>query len=332
MRAMATILLDSLRLLRARKIFWVSLSITVLLALLYMSIGFNDRGITYLFGVGRWENEYIRAGSELAETFYLLIFSLIIVNYWLSWVAVVLAMISCAPIFPEFIEGGNSGVVLSKPVSRLALFFHKYLGGLLFVALQTLIFCVLVFIALRWRTGSWNPTVFWAVPLLVLLFSYLWSIMIAVGVKTRSVLASLLAALLVWFGCWVSKAVEEFSWSASELGEIPAAFGGSMKLSDEEQAEWKERYPAASMAYRILPKTSDTTGLLIRRIRLGEGGKLSIASILEGFTGARMTREEVEVADASLERHPVGWLIGTSLAFEAVVLGIGAWMFCRRDF
>lgn len=332
MRAMGTILLDSLRLLRARKIFWVALWITVLLALVYMSIGFNDKGITYLFGLGRWENDYIRAGSELAEPFYLLIFSLIIVNYWLSWVAVVLAMIACAPIFPEFIEGGNSGVVLSKPVSRLGLFFYKYLGGLLFVAVQTLVFCALVFIALRWRTGAWNPSVFWAVPLLVLLFSYLWSVMIAVGVKTRSVLASLLAALLVWFGCWAAKAVEEFSWTASEYGEVPGAFGQSMRLSEKEQAVWKERYPAASIAYKILPKTSDTTGLLIRKIRLGEGGKISISGIFQQFTGAKMSRREAEMADESLERHPITWLIGTSLAFEVVMLAAGAWMFCRRDF
>ena len=332
MRAFLTVLSGSLRLLRARKIFWVTLVITVLLGMIYMSIGFSEKGITYLFGLGTIENEIIYEGSEFAEPFYLLIFSLVIVNYWLSWVAVVLAMISCGPIFPEFMEGGDSGVVLSKPPSRLALFFYKYVGGLLFMAIQTLIFCLLVFIALKWRVGTWNPSIFWAVPFLVLLFSYLWSIMIAVGIKTRSALASILSALLVWFGCWISKAVEEFSYSAAELGEVPGAFGQPAKLSEEEQQRWQERYPAAALPYRILPKTSDTTALLVRQLRLGSGERLELGALLGRAMGAELDPEESEQVDASLRRTPMVWIIGTSLGFELAVLSLGAWMFCRRDF
>ncbi|MEM1085647.1 MAG: hypothetical protein AAGI48_16170 [Verrucomicrobiota bacterium] len=332
MRAFLTVLSGSLRLLRARKIFWVTLVITVVLGLLYMSVGFNEKGITYLFGLGTLENEIIYEGSDFAEAFYLLIFSLVIVNYWLSWVAVILAMISCGPIFPGFMEGGDSGVVLAKPPSRLALFFYKYIGGLLFMALQTLIFCLIVFVALKWRIGSWNPSVFWAVPLLVLLFSYLWSIMIAVGVKTKSTLASILCALLVWFACWVSKAVEEFSWSAAELGEVPGAFGQPMKLSEEDQEKWKARYPTASLSYKLLPKTSDTTALLIRKLKVGSGESLELGAILGQALGGNMDADEEAAIDEAMGRNSIVWIIGSSLAFEAVVLGIGAWMFCRRDF
>jgi hypothetical protein len=33
-----------------------------------------------------------------------------------------------------------------------------------------------------------------------------------------------------------------------------------------------------------------------------------------------------------IKDRPVWWVVGTSLAFEAVVLGIACWVFCRRDF
>jgi hypothetical protein len=33
-----------------------------------------------------------------------------------------------------------------------------------------------------------------------------------------------------------------------------------------------------------------------------------------------------------VDARSVRWVLGTSLAFEAVVLGLGAWVFCRRDY
>jgi hypothetical protein len=32
------------------------------------------------------------------------------------------------------------------------------------------------------------------------------------------------------------------------------------------------------------------------------------------------------------ERHSAWYVFGTSAIFEAVVLGLAAWVFCRRDF
>jgi hypothetical protein len=50
-------------------------------------------------------------------------------------------------------------------------------------------------------------------------------------------------------------------------------------------------------------------------------------------TKVRMDDPEVarEAVDVLADR-PVSWVLGTSVAFEAVVLGISAWIFCRRDF
>ena len=44
----------------------------------------------------------------------------------------------------------------------------------------------------------------------------------------------------------------------------------------------------------------------------------------------------VEALRAAVEdemaRRPVWWVVGTSLVFEAAILGIGAWYFRRRDY
>lgn len=329
MSQFAAVFVDALRLLRAKALFWITLAISVLAALLYLSVGFDENGITMLFGAFNFENDLIRAGSPLAEMFYLGIFSLFIVNIWLSWVAVVLALITCAPVFPEFMAEGSAGAVLCKPIGRLRLFLYKYVCGLLFALLQTGLFCVIVFLAIRWRIGSWNPTIFWAVPLIVLMFSYLWAVMVTVGVKTRSVMAAVLASLFVWFGAWISKTVEEIAWSGAELGEMPTA-AGPLPLSPEDQQRWRERYPMVSTPYALLPKTSDTVNLLQRLIKVEGSREFSLTELVGAISGGGASRDE-QVEEA-MKRHSPLYIIGSSLAFEAVILAFGAWSFCRRDF
>lgn len=329
MSQFVAIFIDALRLLRAKALFWVTLGISCFAAVLYLSIGFDAEGVTILFGLSSFENEMIRADSPFAEMFYLGIFSVLIVNIWLSWIAIILAMVTCAPVFPSFMEEGASGTVLSKPVGRLKLFLFKYLTGLLFAFLQTGLFCLIVFLALRLRVGTWNPTVFWAVPLIVLMFSYLWAVMVTVGIRTRSVMASILIALLVWFSAWISRTAEEYAWMGAEMGEVPAG-PGTVRLSEEEQQSWKERYPMMSLPYKLLPKTTDTVNLLQRYIKVQGDEEFSLVQLIGIMAGDGP--EPDEEVEAAMKRHSPAFIIGSSLAFELVILSLGAWIFVRRDF
>jgi hypothetical protein len=47
----AALLLDSLRMLRSRKLFWISLGISALVVAAYASIGFGENGLSLLFGL-----------------------------------------------------------------------------------------------------------------------------------------------------------------------------------------------------------------------------------------------------------------------------------------
>jgi ABC-type transport system involved in multi-copper enzyme maturation permease subunit len=137
MRAFLAVLSDSMRLLRARVLFWISLGISVFAALVYLSIGFDEEGMTLLFGAFHIKEAFLAKGSQGAEIVYLAIFSKAIIGMWLSWIAIIVALISCAPIFPEFMAEGSAGVALSKPVSRPLLFAYKFIGALLFMAVQS---------------------------------------------------------------------------------------------------------------------------------------------------------------------------------------------------
>lgn len=327
MRAFLTILTDSIRLLRARALFWISLGISVLVALLYLSIGFDDKGMTLLFGAFNFELPFVTKGSEGAELVYLGIFRNVIVAWWLTWIAIVIALVSCAPIFPEFIAEGSAGVALSKPVSRPMLFTYKYIGALLFIGLQALLFAFIVFIAIRWRVGTWNPTVFWSVPIVLLVFSYLFSVLVLVGIRTKSVMASVMITLLFWFTCFIAQFAEAVVHSAAKHG---VGFTGG-ELTMQERERWQGIYSWARLPYAILPKPGDTTALLDRWIVLGDGANLGKSTIDAMRDGGRLEGLD-ESVEGDLERHSPAWVIGSSLAFEALILGLACLRFSRRDF
>ncbi|MDG2093942.1 MAG: ABC transporter permease [Phycisphaerales bacterium] len=199
MTAVLAILLDSYRALKAQKLFKTVLGLSVVVILGFASFGFNEQGMTFFFGLLDVESEYIYEGSKWAKTLYLGIFSYFIVSIWLGWAATILALISTSSIFPSFLSEGAVELTMSKPVRRTTMFFTKYLGGLMFVFLQVGLFCVGAFLVVGWRIGEWNATIFLAIPLVTLFFSYLFCVNVFFGVMTRSTLVALLFTVLFWF-------------------------------------------------------------------------------------------------------------------------------------
>jgi len=105
-----------------------------------------------------------------------------------------------------------------------------------------------------------------------------------------------------------------------------------------------------------LPKTSETIGLLERwMVDLAElpaapenaldmnmevdadvNAATSAAATRPGGRPARRSNDHMEqvqrTTEEALRSRSVWWVVGTSLIFEAFVLAIAAWIFCRRDF
>ncbi|MDP6987530.1 MAG: ABC transporter permease subunit [Phycisphaerales bacterium] len=207
--AILAILRESWLTLRAEKLFKLVLGLNLLVIIAYMSIGFDDTGVSLFFGLTHIDSEYIRVGTPLAATMYLGIYSAFIINLWLAWAASILALISTSSIFPSFLREGAVELVISRPTRRTTIFFVKYIGGLLFVAIQVGIFTLGAFLAAGWRIDVWDPMIFLAIPLVTLFYSYLFCINVLVGVITRSTLTALLATLLFWFGTFSIHTADE---------------------------------------------------------------------------------------------------------------------------
>jgi len=368
MRQFLAMIIDAYRELNSKKLFWIILGLSGITVLFYASIGFNDTGMTMFFGLMDVENEMLTRDSFLSRILYRSIFSTFILGIWLAWIATILALISTASIFPDMVAGGSIDLMLSKPIGRVKLFFYKYLASMLFVVLQVSIFCVGVFLSLGFRLNDWEWRIFAAIPLVTVFYSYLFSICVLFGVWTRSVLTALLLTFLFWFSTYsinttetivnlfktqlvmeVESLDEEISTlqidSMPENVAVQTRLGTIQTERDEKQEtidKIEQWHRPVRVAQAILPKTGETIALLDRWLR--RETDINIMDIFTGgvamdnqgdFRRSKSKDEDREVErrmEVEYEARSEIFIIGTSLAFEAVVLALACAIFVRRDF
>jgi hypothetical protein len=360
-RQTIAIFLDAYRDLNARKLFWITLILSAVIVGSFAMLGVKPDGLGFLSYTLPVRNP-VRAYNGL--------FQFLVIGIWLTWIATILAIISTAGIFPDLISGGSIDLYLSKPIGRMRLFLTKYLSGLLFVTLQVLVVATGSFITLGLRGHEWMPRLFLAVPIVVCFFSYLFAICVFLGVITRSTIAALLITILCWglFAVldWAEPAVlatanvyesqaRQYQQDAQEdqanvLRAEQDPKSSALLPSYREAAETSRR-EAESTAHTarifrvvqrsaygiktVTPKTTDTIDYLYLKVfkpeeqgtvdpdtmeqpRRGPFGPIANAS-------ARQTVREVNARSA-------GWIIGTSLLFEGVLVGAAMWIFVRRDY
>lgn len=380
------LLVDAYRELCAKKLFWITMGLSGLVVLAFAMVGINERGITFLWFQLPAEFNGTRMTSETLPPglLYRFMFSSLAVPIWLSWVAVVLGLISTAGMIPDLIQGGTIEAVLSRPIGRVRLLLTKFVGGLLFMALQVGVFSTLVFIVIGVRGGSWAPEVFLAVPVVVAMFSYLFAVCVLLGLVTRSTIAALLLTLLFWMAVFVVNTgdnitismhekikadrqiqsdrlerlernaslaiLEERNAQRAEEGQEPLAryeptddelFAKDPRIpsrrdevertrtSERLAGKWRQGVYLGKM---VFPKTQETIGLLERwtvdrEALAGLGGPPTDGDD-DGLARQQGQRATVE----AIHSRPLWWVLGTSLAFEALVLGIAVVIFKRRDF
>ena len=394
------LLVDSYRELHHKKLFWITLVLSLLVVVAFAFVGINDVGVTiFTWEIpGVWNTNFIPKDS-----FYKFLFVSLAIPFWLGIGASALALISVAGIFPDMLTGGSIDLYLAKPISRLRLFLTKYFCGLLFVGLQVLVFCTASFLVMGIRGGTWEPGVFLAVPIVTLFFSYLFCICVLLGVVTRSTLVAILLTVLAWFGLWMFNTADGalLAFKAAAQQEVAAKqklvdfnegviknSTGNTNQFEFQRDRQKERLVEAqetarklafwhTLIVRIktpLPKTAETLELLNRWLvkpdpffaaeqeshsrretrraqrRATTAPAASAPATSASVTSAPVTSAPVppqppDSLDMYMERpetqrqirdeitgRSVAWVVGTSLGFEAFVLALAAWVFCRRDY
>lgn len=355
------LLMDAYRELNAKKLFWITLILSALVAGCFFLIGINQGGLK--IAVWQFDNPMFNTQTTTPEAFYKLIFSSIGIRYWLGLAATALAVISTAGFFPDMMKAGAIDLILTKPISRVRLFLTRFALGLLFALLQVLAFTTICFFVIGIRGGVWEPEIFLAVPLFVLFFSYIFAVSVLVGVLTRSTIAALLITLLLWLLLIGLNTTDIFATANQFSSEVYAEeledrLAFAEKLDGErleqfesqympleslrEQAKWARESADSSAGFvRVvhliktpLPKTGETLDML-QRITI-DAADLPASSGMEdegpAFSGEMRSTSDIAREKAEELEKPVWWVIGTSLLFEIVLLTFAGWRFCRSDY
>lgn len=234
--------------LNAKKLFWITMGINLLVVVLFASLGINSQGVTLLHW--SFSNEFMNTEFVQPDMFYRLQFISWGIPIWLTWVATILALVSTAGLVPDLIRGGTVETMLSKPISRSRLFLTKYMTGLLFVVLQVFVFSLGCFLVIGIRGGAWDFRLFLAVPIILVFFSYLYSVCAVFGMITKSTITALLLTMVIWFLL--------FTTNAADAMLIAQREGVALKVEDLEERESNQAVLRDRAAEQVIEFGPDT--------------------------------------------------------------------------
>jgi ABC-type transport system involved in multi-copper enzyme maturation permease subunit len=226
-----------------------------------------------------------------------------LVQLWLAGVladtvGVLLALLWTAGFLPGFLEPQAVTVLLAKPAPRWAVLGGKYLGVVLFVALQAVLFVAATWVGLGVATGVWDGAYWFAVPLLVVSFAVFYAVSALLAVCTRSTVVSVFGTLLFWLLCWAMNFTHHKLAAVEAPGLTPAA--GVL----------------VAAGYWTLPKPLDVSGMFFDVMNA------------KGFSAPV---PELEAAKRTGQFYP-GLSVVTSLLFAAGVLALAAYEFRKTDY
>ncbi|MFM7151754.1 MAG: ABC transporter permease [Gemmataceae bacterium] len=128
----------------------------------------------------------------------------ILVNQIGAWIAILVSVVITAFFIPNMLRKGTVDVLIVKPINRVTLLLYKYVGGLLFILINTAVAVTGVWLALSLRSGIWAPGFLMAIPVITFFFAILYAVSTLFGVLSGSPIVSILMTCAVWFLLFIS--------------------------------------------------------------------------------------------------------------------------------
>lgn len=297
MTAIAAVIRDVFRQAWATGLTATLLAVSAVAAVVCLTTDFSfDAGgstgtLAVLFG-----SVHVIGGTTVAEGVRYLQF--LLAGVVADTLGILIALIWTAGFLPTFLDPGNASVLIAKPPSRETLFLGRFLGVVLFVGVQGLVFVAATAIALGLRTGVWPPEYWLCVPLLLIQFTVFFAFSAVLAVSTRSTAGCLIGSILFWLVCWTMN------------------YGRHVLVGLEPSQVTAGLVQTANFGYWVLPKPADF-GLIL----------------YDGLGADRFSTPMVEFRRMQ-ERglfQPF-WSVVSSLGFAAVMLAVAVYEFVHDDY
>jgi ABC-type transport system involved in multi-copper enzyme maturation permease subunit len=219
-------------------------------------------------------------------------------------IAMLLATVVTAFFIPNMLRKGTVDLLLSKPIHRATLLVYKYIGGLTFMFLTTVVTVAGVWLALGLRSGLWAPGFLLSIFILTFQFAIFYAVSTLVAVLTRSPIVCILVACFTWVILWavgaghiLLDATREFP---ADLRPVP---------------EWV--YTTGDAAHFVLPRYKDLDAL---------NSELMGRDLLGPESPERVTMTRI------FSSISWGKSVGFTVGFIAVMLALAAFSFSRKDY
>jgi ABC-type transport system involved in multi-copper enzyme maturation permease subunit len=229
---------------------------------------------------------------------------LLIENYLVggfgAGIAMLLSTIITAFFIPNMLRKGTVDLLIAKPISRPALLVCKFIGGLTFMFLNTVLIVVGLWLVLGARSGLWGTGFLLNILVLTFQFAIFYAFSTLLGVLTRSPIICILGScllLVLLFG----------------VGTLSAVLKPAPDSTEPPGWVW-----TTSNALRLgLPRYKDLDQL---------GGQLIARDL--------MPRNNVERTQVEQEASQVRWseAVAVTAGYIALLLGLACWRFSVKDY
>ena len=229
----------------------------------------------------------------------------LLVNGIGAWVGILIGVVITAFFIPNMLRKGTIDLLLAKPIHRTTLLIYKYIGGLTFVFLNSLVAVGGMWLSIGFRSGVWATGFLLTIFVLTFFFAILYAVSALFSVLTRSAIVSILMTFAAWFLLWI------VGTGYTQLEVIRNDAGLSKQLTIP---GWI--YASVDKIHYVLPRTKDldilTTKLLLRGV----------------MTEGEIRAQKLDV----LPQISWGESLAVSGIFIAVMLGLACWRFARADY
>ena len=256
----------------------------------------------------------------------------VLVNQVGAWVALIVSLVMTAFFVPNMLRKGTVDLLLVKPISRPALLVYKYVGGLLFIALNTAVAVGGFWLVVSLRSGLWAPGALLGIPAITCFFAILYSVSVLFGVMTRSAIVSILMSCLAWallFALGVTVGVLDVLAYQAKMARTP----GKVNLLESIMGGEKGRFRRGPPPLVTADYQEGAFGGIVRTIHFA----LPRTADLNALVSERLQRDLrvlPRVFREAIRAKPVR--LGESLAvsglFVAVMLGLACWWFSTKDY
>ncbi len=110
------------------------------------------------------------------------------------WLGTLLALFASAPMISHLLERGRVDLLLSKPISRLAI-LGGHVGGVLFIMCSMAAYLFgMVWLVISIKSGIWNPYFMLSLVVVCAVFATMYSVVLLIGVWLQNTAISLLVS------------------------------------------------------------------------------------------------------------------------------------------